>query len=457
MGGNKLVENPFYIEAIEASHSGIIALDSRGFIVIFNKAAKKIVGREDQELVGKHFKEVNSKQWAELKTLLETGTCQIGRKIDLGKMTLLANRTPIGTNNSLVGLISIFQDITELESQLKKTRELAEEYHSKLEKIRIQDSKLDGFVAVSKKMRKLVKLALRVALVNVPVLLQGETGVGKEVIAKLIHSESDKSKGMFMKIDCATIPENLLESELFGYEKGAFTGASETGKRGLFELAEGGTLFLDEIEALPMNLQVKLLNAVQELEIIRVGGVKPIKINTRIIASSNRDLYQMVESKTFREDLFFRLNVAPVFIPPLRERKEDIIPLVNHFLQKYNTKHEKHKSFSRSVINSLIEHKWTGNVRELENLIEYLVVTSDSEPVGIEDLITHKSFSERISLSVGGFSTFSSLRDAVSRLEYNLINEAIDKCGSVRKAAKFLKVNPSTLTRKKKRYKTLNA
>jgi transcriptional regulator with PAS, ATPase and Fis domain len=301
-------------------------------------------------------------------------------------------------------------------------------------------------------MRDVLALALRVARVDAPILIQGETGVGKEVVARLIHAKSHRSdKGPFVKIDCGAIPENLLESELFGYEKGAFTGARDQGKRGRFELAEGGSLFLDEIEALSMNLQVKLLSAVQDLEIVPIGGSNPKKINTRIIAASNKDLRRMVRDNTFREDLFFRLNVVPIYIAPLRERKEDILPLVNTYLQKYNAKYERNKRLSRPVMDCLREYQWTGNVRELANLIEQLVVVTYEDEIMPEDLPRDVRSAARTNLSDFHLHNNSSLKEAVLDFQARLIQEAINKYGSARKAAHFLKVNPSTLTRKIRR------
>jgi len=335
---------------------------------------------------------------------------------------------------------------------------LAKEYYSKLKKMRMEQYDFAEIVAVSKQMRDVVDVALRVAQVDVPVLLQGETGVGKEVIARLIHNKSPRSsKGAFMKINCGAIPENLLESELFGYEKGAFTGARDTGKKGRFELAEEGTVFLDEIEALSLNLQVKLLSAVQDLEIMPIGSSKPKKINTRIIAASNKDLYQMTQNNTFREDLFFRLNVVPIYIPPLRERKNDVLPLVNFFLQKHNARYKRNKYLNRQVIDYLLEYQWRGNVRELSNLIEHIVVVAHDDEIIPEDLPGYLRSSSRSNLHNFYLTSISSLKEAVMEFESHAIQEALKKYGSARKAANFLKVDPSTITRKMKRYNKIDA
>jgi transcriptional regulator with PAS, ATPase and Fis domain len=291
-----------------------------------------------------------------------------------------------------------------------------------------------------------------VAPIDIPVLLSGETGVGKDLIASLIHKRSERSKkGVFMKIDCGAIPENLLESELFGYEKGAFTGASLTGKKGLFELAGDGTLYLDEIDTLSLNLQAKLLNALQDYQIMRVGGMKRIDINARIIAASNRDLFQMAQDNTFRKDLFFRLNVVTINIPPLRERRDDILPLAEYFLGKYNQKHKANKKLSPAVIECFLEYEWSGNVRELEHLIEHLIVITQSDVILFEELPKHIRASVNNDYHQSIQAHTRSLKKAVSDFESELIRKTIREYGSVRKAAKILNVNPSTITRKLKR------
>jgi len=448
----------FYKALINSCHVGIMAIDINGKTVVFNKAAQRISNREEQEILGKHQKEVHPEYWAEYEDILKSGVPQFHRKLKAGNLTLIANRTPIIIKNRVIGVVSAFMDISELELQLKRSKRLANEYHSKLEELRTQQDRFDGFIAVSKQIKDVLELALRVAKVDVPVLIQGETGVGKEVIAKLIHKESDRcNNGIFMKINCGAIPENLLESELFGYEKGAFTGANTTGKKGLFELAEGGTLFLDEVNALSLHLQIKLLSALQDLEIMRIGGNKPIKINTRIIAASNQDLSKMLQDGTFRKDLFFRLNVVPINIHPLRERRDDIIPFANYFLEKYNAKYKKTKYFSRPVIDYLIIYHWPGNVRELENLIERLVVITKDNEIIFEDLPLHIRSINNIPSADFKPDNIFSFKKAVLEFESDLIQEAINRHGSVRKAAKSLNVAPSTITRKRKRSKTIVA
>ncbi len=244
--------------------------------------------------------------------------------------------------------------------------------------------RVGSIVFKSKKLEEVIRLALEVAKSDATVLIRGESGVGKELIADLIHENSDRAGKQIVKINCAAIPENLLESELFGYKKGAFTGALSD-KKGKFELAEGGTIFLDEIGDLSPSLQAKLLRVIQTKEIEPIGGA-PKKVNVRIIAATNRNLEELVKEGKFREDLYYRLNVIPIFVPPLRERKEDIRPLVDFFLEKFNKKYGKNVSISKGVMMIFEEYDWPGNVRELENLIERLVITSSDLVITPDDL-----------------------------------------------------------------------
>jgi two-component system response regulator AtoC len=235
-------------------------------------------------------------------------------------------------------------------------------------------------------MQEIYSLVRRIADNNATVMLTGESGTGKEVLARAIHQQSNRANKPFVAVNCAAIPSELLESELFGHEKGAFTGAIAT-KVGKFELATGGTLFLDEVSSMRLDLQAKILRALQEREVERVGGTRTIKIDVRVIAATNRDLKQAVEQGTFREDLFYRLNVVPVLLPPLRQRRDDIPLLVEHFLAKYNRDfNRKVKGFSAGATAALYQYDWPGNVRELENVIERAVALAQSETISLREL-----------------------------------------------------------------------
>lgn len=306
----------------------------------------------------------------------------------------------------------------------------------------------------SKVMCELVDLANRVAKQDVTVLIQGESGTGKEVIANLIHSSSSRSEHSFVKINCGAIPENLLESELFGYEPGAFTGADVKGKCGLFEAADGGTLFLDEIGTMPLHLQVKLLRAIQEKEIIRIGGADYIPVDIRIIAATNADLKKEVERGSFREDLYYRLNVVPITLPPLRDRKADIKPLTDYFMNKFNKKYYIEKQMDESAWKLLHKYSWPGNIRELENVMERLVVTTKSKTIHGGDI-------ERIFSDFQVEGTFeqkigTDLKDRVENFEKKLILSQMSYYSRSQELADALGIDKSTLTRKMKKYRIKN-
>ena len=289
---------------------------------------------------------------------------------------------------------------------------------------------------------------------SVNVLLRGETGTGKEVVARQIHANSARKDNLMVRINCGAIPENLMESELFGYERGAFAGALKT-KKGLIELADGGTVFLDEIGDLPLHMQVKLLRVLQQKKVTRVGGTEPIALDVRVIAATNRNLEQMVREGTFREDLYYRLNVVSIFIPPLRERREDIIPLINHFLMVENQKYHTNKSIYSDTIDAFEGYCWPGNVRELENLLENLVITTPGDIIRRENLPLKLRRPQQVSAEEEEEPV--SLKSAVERAEYAAIERAIEKYGSIRKAAAALDVNPSTITRKMQLYKDMSS
>jgi len=289
-------------------------------------------------------------------------------------------------------------------------------------------------------MREVIDLTIRVARVDSTVLILGDSGVGKEVVAGLLHKAGNRSKHPFIRVNCGAIPENLLESELFGYEGGAFTGAKREGKPGMLELAHKGTLFLDEIAELPPALQVKLLTVIQERVVTRLGGTKPIQVDLRILAATNRNLYSMVEQGLFRADLYYRLNVIPIVIPPLRERKEDIPFLVSHFLQKFNKKHRQVKSIDPGAMDILYHYPWPGNVRELENLVERLVVITPGDIIEARDL------------PINVLNKGSSFSDNGSLSEKEIITELYHRLRSTRKVAETLGVNQSTVVRKIKKY-----
>jgi transcriptional regulator with PAS, ATPase and Fis domain len=305
----------------------------------------------------------------------------------------------------------------------------------------------DDLITESEKMKKIINITQQIANVNSTVLLLGESGVGKTAIAKLIHKISNRKSDPFISINCGSLPENLIEAELFGYESGTFTGGKKGGKSGLFEIAHKGTIFLDEIAELPLNVQAKLLDVLQENQFRKVGGVKKQEIDVRVVAATNKDLSQLVRSKLFREDLFYRLNVIPIKLPPLRERKEDIPKLIDYFLYQFNTRYGLQVQIDDITKKQLLDHSWPGNIRELSNTIERFVVTNSNE-----------LFNSQIE-SAGAMSLkphddeIIPLKEAKRQLEKELVMKAYEKFGSTYKAAKALKVDQSTIAKKIKEYR----
>ena len=328
----------------------------------------------------------------------------------------------------------------EKERLLEENRKLKRELQGKYS--------LENFIALSSRMQEVLEMIERVAPSSATVLLRGESGTGKSLIAKLIHFNSPRAAGPFITVACTALPENLIESELFGYEKGAFTGALSR-KRGLFEEASGGTIFLDEIGDLPLPLQAKLLHVIQEKEFYRLGSTRPIKVDVRIITATNRNLEELVEKGLFREDLYYRLNVFPIYLPPLRERATDIIPLAEFFLEKYSREYGKEiKRLSSPAIDLLVQYHWPGNVRELENVIERAVLVCDEEVI--------RSYHLPQSLQTAESSdTYArkSLAQAVKNLEMELIIEALKETrGNQSQAAKMLDTSLRILNYKIRKY-----
>jgi len=444
-------------DIFEALYDGLLITDGDGRVLRTNSSWEKISGFHNVDVIGKKVTELENEGYcsksAALMAIEQKETVNIQYKLYTGR-EVLSSATPIFGDDGNVSMVVVnvrdLTDIRRLTQQLEKSKKLTEKYQSKLKELKTQIFKHDDIIAESKSMKEVLDLAMRVANVDASVLITGETGVGKEVVAKFIHNHSERrSKGLFLTINCGAIPENLLETELFGYESGAFTGASSGGKPGLFEAAEGGTIILDEIGELSLNLQVKLLSAIQEREITRVGAVKSKKIDIRVIAITNRDLKKMTEDGTFRKDLYFRLNVVPIYISSLRERKDDILHLINFFLGKFNLAYNKNVYLSRVVIDHLISYEWPGNIRELSNIIERLVVVISHDEIVSEDL------PDNLRGGVSGFTIgqFECLKDAVTQVEMRLMQEAIKKYGSVQQAALQLKMNPSTIYRKLKNAK----
>lgn len=449
-------------DIIESSYDGIYITDGKANTLVINRAYEELTGLKRENMLGKNMRDLVEQglisKSATLMVLEQRKGITINQEFNTGKKLLVSSNPIFNANGEISLVVTNVRDLTlliKLKEQLEKNKELTKKYYSQIEEMRLQLLDQDEIIAEDENMINTIKLAKRVAKVKTTVLLRGETGAGKEEIAKLIHKNSQRNNSQFIEINCGAIPHTLIEAELFGYEKGAFTGANKEGKLGLFEIADGGTIFLDEIGDLPLDLQVKLLRVLQEEEITKIGGIKPIKVDVRIIAATNRNLEEMVKNNDFREDLYYRLNVVPITIPSLRERKGDIIPLANDFLIKFNEKYSQNKSFSSEALKYLFEYNWPGNVRELKNIVERVVIMGSKDVIGFEDLpkeIKELYKKAIIDINKDINKDIIPMKDAVEALELKLINASFNKYGNVRDAAKALGIDASTFVRKRKKY-----
>ncbi|MEF2094370.1 sigma 54-interacting transcriptional regulator [Bacillus sp. CFBP9009] len=442
---------------IENSYDGIYITDQDGITLYTNSAIERITGIPKEYYIGKSVDQLIKR--GILNASVTHKVVKLRRTVSVvqdnfaGKETLITG-SPVfnaeGEIEQVVTNIRDLSDLNELMHELTKVNELNNQYKQEIEKLRKITSK-DGVVFVSDKMKMIYEIAERISDIDATVLILGETGVGKDVLARNIYNRSIRSKkGDFIKINCGAIPADLLESELFGYEGGAFTGANQKGKPGMFELAESGILFLDEVGELPLQLQVKLLRALQEREIQRIGGTKAKKIDVRIIAATNRNLSEMVKSGEFREDLFYRLNVIPITIPPLRERREDILALTDLFLTKANEQYKFSKEIDSQLKEYFYQHDWPGNVRELINIVERLVVLTDNQILSINDLPEEYQPENRNQPNLNATLT---LKEAVERAEKEILTKAAQTYQTTYEIAEALDSSQATIVRKLKKYR----
>lgn len=368
--------------------------DGEGIVIRVSDSYEDYYGVSNMEVIGKSVytleKQGVFRPSVTAVVLEKKHKATILQKNKLGE-NILATGVPIfGDSGEIQYVISFnsvdIADITNLQDKYIKLTELMRECNAEINQLQMKDINNKALVTKSRHMEGVSELISQIADTNANVLITGETGVGKSMIAKIIHQKSGRVDGPFIEINCGVIPENLIESELFGYEKGAFTGASDRGKIGKIELAKGGTLFLDEIGELPLNMQIKLLEVIQDKAITRVGGLEKIDVDFRLIAASNQDLKRNIKESLFREDLYYRLSVIPIQIQPLRERPEDIEPLVQGFLAQFNRKYGRSISLAPEVFEILEAQSWPGNIRQIENLVERLVIMVKNNQVTLEDL-----------------------------------------------------------------------
>lgn len=438
----------------ESSFDGLYITDGEGNTLRLNKGFERITGLSASQCIGRNManlvKEGIYSRSGTLIALAERKRITTTLDTNTGKTVLVTSNPIFDEDDTIVMVVTDVCDITELNELQRKTEEKEEKKclsNIDLSPVKISNTK--QFIIHSREMRELINMTNRIALSDSTVLIQGESGVGKELIVEIIHVNSSRKNAPLIKVNCGAIPENLLESELFGYEAGSFTGANKSGKAGMFELAEKGILFLDEIADMPLNLQVKLLRALQEREICRVGGTKYLKVDIRVLAGTNRNLREMVDKGQFREDLYYRLNVVPIYVPALRERPDDIPALCYYFLDMYNQKYNMNKSLAPDIMRFFMDYNWPGNVRELQNFIERLIVTSTHDSISLHDLIHYSKHSDNLHPVD---DEIIPLRSAVEDTERRLIQKAFLRYKSTYEVAQVLGVNQSTVVRKAAKY-----
>lgn len=438
---------------IDHAYEWMVVINAEGIITMMSKGYKEFLG--DLMPEGKHVSDIidNTK----LPYVVKTGKSEIGEIQIIRGQKVIASRIPIFKNGKIIGAIGkvIFKDITDFYDMSKNIKSMERQinyYKNELDKQRTAKYSFSNIVGQSDHIEEIKKICKRAAMSDSNVLLQGESGTGKELFAHAIHNSSDRARGPFIKVNCGAIPSELLESELFGYEGGAFTGANKKGKPGKFELADNGSIFLDEIGDMPFFMQGKLLRVLQEREIERVGGIASKKINIRIISATNKDLEYEVREGRFREDLYYRLNVMGVFIDPLRSRKEDISPLLDHFLEKLSDQMGVHvKGISDNARSALMDYAWPGNIRELENILERAINLMDSDLiiklVHLPQYLLVKK-NKKSEVTKKGF-----LKEMVEELEKQIITECyLDTGKNKKQTAKLLNISRTNLYEKLSQY-----
>lgn len=442
------------IAILESSFDGIYITDGNGVTLWINHSYEVISGLSGNDVIGHSMKELEQNniisRSGTLLALEHKKTVTIGQTFKTGKRVLITS-TPIFDNeDNIVIVVTNVRDISELyflKEELAINKGIAERHLAEIELIRRHLGAESDLIANDPKMLELLRVASRVAKLDTVVLLLGETGVGKERLANFIHRHSERSKNSIIKVNCGAIAESLAESELFGYERGAFTGANREGKPGLFEVADRGTILLDEVGELSPAMQTKLLRVLQEQAIVRIGGRTPIKIDVRVLAATNRDLKALVAEGKFREDLYYRLSVFPLVIPPLRERKEDIPVLANSILDELNKKYSKQNTLTQAAVGVLLDYPWPGNVRELRNVMEHAFIMSDDSEILPSNL---PIFLQRPLLGTEGQNSFD-LKQHMERIEAEYILRALEKQPTVRAAARSLNMDAATFLRKRKK------
>ncbi len=424
---------------------GICAVNDEGVVILWNSFMEERYGIKSDEIVGRPISDFLEDTICERVLRRRIGISDVYSTYKKQDMYGLVHANPIFFGGEFVGVVCTELDVTEarnLSFELEKTNEKLKYLQDEVKNL--SNGVFEGILGNSDKIEKAKAIAKQVAKTSSSIFIWGESGTGKEVFSRAIHEQSGR-KGAFVPVNCSAIPAELFESEFFGYESGAFTGANKKGKSGIFELAKDGTVFLDEIADLPLNMQAKLLRVLQEKEVRRVGGEKTIKINPRIISATNKDLEKMVKEEKFREDLYYRLNVVEIKIPPLRERKEDIAILLHHFLDEMCRENGKPRlTLSKEAYKILENYRWKGNIRELKNTVENMVVLSDSSIIEKDDIPNYIVESAKNSNDDEDYPL--DLTSAIEKLEIKNITKALEMSnGNKAKAAKVLNIPRTTL------------
>ncbi|MEA4922445.1 MAG: sigma 54-interacting transcriptional regulator [Eubacteriaceae bacterium] len=426
---------------LETAHEGMVAIDKSGLIRHCNSRAAELFKTARTDIIDEHLNKymIGSPALDVLKTGKGYTEKEELYRTEKGSLHIIATAKPFFAGNDIEGVVLSFRDIQE-------AQKLA--YKMTTKKVK---NTFDDIIGNSEAINRAKEQAMITSRSDSTVLITGESGTGKEMFAKAIHYSGPRAGNPFVTVNCGAIPENLLESELFGYEKGAFTGASEKGKKGKFEAADGGTIFLDEIGDMPMHLQVKILHVLQNMRFERVGGNSDIMVDVRVIAATNKNLEEMIKEDKFREDLYYRLSVIPIDIPPLRERREDIQLFMEYFLKKYNSYMERKLSgFDGEVYDLYVSYDWPGNVRELENAVEYSTNMAQGEVIGIKDVPQRINLGEDQDLGVTESSL--PLADQIKEYERAVIIKKLRQHGesgnSKDLVAKELGLSRATLYRK---------
>ena len=446
-------------EVCENLYDGIHITDGEGTVLFINQAYTRTTGILPAEILGRKVSDIEAEgrlyRGAVTAKVLEQRerVNSVATILKLNKEVLVTG-TPVfdaaGNIKLVVTNTRDFPELKRLEQQLLALTEESKKANEELAYLRRQQAGGKTLLYRSQAMAAVMELIRTIAPTDVTVLITGESGTGKELAANEIYQYSDRMGKPFIKVNCAAIPAELLESELFGYEEGAFTGARRAGKAGMFELANTGVILLDEIGDMPLPLQTKLLRVLQQRELMRIGGSKSIPLDIRVIASTNKDLREEVRQGRFREDLYYRLNVVPIELKPLRERREDIPYLTEQFCRGFNKKYGKNAQISSEGMELILAYNWPGNIRELENLVERIVVTSPDGPVSRGSV--YRALNPSVSPPADRQEEGLPLRQQMAAYEREIILHALERAGSIRKAAKALGVDHSTLVKKCRQY-----